>query len=468
MSASALNNKNRPYAGQWSLRTRIIALLLLATAGLWILASYSVYREAEQESRELFDESLREAAYLLLTMVQHEMAEHGINYTAHMISEADIPGMHYLRFQVWDHQGQLIYRSQNAPPQPFVSTDGKGYAWAGSGADSLRTFVAWNASRQLQIQIAEPISRRQAMTQRTLWRLALFALLFLPLSVFLVWWIISRSFAPIQWTSKAVAMRTGRRLEAIDLGNVPREIAPLIVALNRLLEQIRTTLDHERRFTADAAHELRTPLAAIHAHAQVLQAARSGEEAREAAQDVIVGVDRSRRLVEQLLALARLEGKQWQATLHQVVDIGSLVEHQLEEHYDLAERRHLTLLAHIEPASVEANVDHLAILLRNLIDNALRYTPEGGTVKVSCGMSDGTAFMAVHDSGLGIPQAERQRIFERFYRIYRLGGSDSYGSGLGLSIVQQLAEQYGAFVDVEEGLEGVGVGFVVRFNRSIA
>jgi signal transduction histidine kinase len=468
MSASALNNNHRSGVGQWSLRTRLIALLLLATAGLWTLASYSVYREAEQESRELFDESLREAAYLLLTMVQHEMAEHGINYTAQMIDAADVPGLRYLRFQVWGHQGQLIYRSQNAPPQPLVSTDGMGYAWAGSGADSLRTYVAWNADRQLQIQIAEPISRRQAMTQRTLWRLALFALLFLPLSVFLVWWIISRSFAPIQWTSKAVAMRTGHRLEAIELDNVPREIAPLIVALNRLLEQIRTTLDHERRFTADAAHELRTPLAAIHAHAQVLQAARSGAEAREAAQDIIVGVDRSQHLVEQLLALARLEGKQWQATLHQVVDIGSLVEQQLEEHYDLAERRHLTLLAHIEPASVEANLDHLAILLRNLIDNALRYTPEGGTVKVSCGMSEGIAFMAVHDSGVGIPQAERQHIFGRFYRIHRLGGSDSYGSGLGLSIVQQLAEHYGAFVGVEEGLEGVGVGFVVRFNRSIA
>ena len=460
MSALKTAKASDTRVGRWSLRTRLIVLLLVATAGLWSLASYSVYREAEQESRELFDDSLRETAYLLLTVVQHEMAEHGAGYTTQMINSADIPGVHYLRFQIWDRSGTLVYRSQDAPQHALVQAAGMGYAWADGGSESLRTFVAWNATRDLQIQIAEPLSHRREITQRTLWRLALFAALFLPLSIFFIWWIISRSFAPIQWTSEAVAERTGQQLGDVDMGNVPREIAPLIVAFNRLLGRIRETLDHERRFTADAAHELRTPLAAIRAHAQVLQAARSANEASEAAHDIIVGVDRSRRLIDQLLALARLDKDQLEPSERQMVDLSLLVQQQVSEHRSLAERQHIAFTAEVQPAIVGGYAEQLNILLRNLIDNALRYTPAGGRVQVSCGMSDQGAFMAVRDDGVGIPPEERQRIFERFYRI---SGSQSFGSGLGLSIVQQLVARHGAQISIEDGLTERGVAFVVRF-----
>ncbi len=454
--------------GRWSLRNRLIALLLVATAGLWALASYSVYQEAEIESQELFDDSLQETAYLLLTVVEHEMAEHGVNYAAQLIDASEMPGTHYLRFQIWSREGQLVYRSQNAPETPMVNSTGtggsNGYAWASAGTESLRTFVAWNVTRELQIQIGEPLSHRREVTQRTLWRLALFAALFLPLSVFFIWWIISRSFAPIQWTSEAVAARTGQHLGAVDMGNVPREIAPLIRAINSLLSRIRETLEHERRFTADAAHELRTPLAAIRAHAQVLQGARNADEAAEAAQDIIAGVDRSRRLIDQLLALARLDKTQLRALPQQPVDLPALIREQVAEHREFATRQHIRLHEECRPAITLGHADHLHILLRNLLDNALRYTPAGGTVQAACGVTDGQAWLAVRDDGVGIPEEERQRIFERFYRITRLGGSEAYGSGLGLSIVQRLIEQHGARISIEDGLQGRGVSFVVRFQ----
>lgn len=453
----------QPGPAQWSLRTRLILLLLIATAGLWALASWSVYREAETESQELFDDSLRETAYLLLTVIEHEMAEHGVNYATQMIDSADIPGTHYLRFQIWDRDNHLIYRSQDASPQPLVRTDAAGYAWAAGGAETLRTYVAWNAERTLQIQIGEPLSHRRAITQRTLWRLAAFAALFLPLSLFFIWWIIARSFAPIQWTSAAVARRTARHLDAVELTNVPREIAPLIVALNRLLERIRETLDHERRFTADAAHELRTPLAAIRAHAQVLQGARNTKEAGEAAQDIIAGVDRSRRLVDQLLALARLDSAS--AAPLETVDLAELVREQVTEQHDFARRQQITLSTRLQPAVVQGRADHLHILLRNLLDNALRYTPAGGEVEVSCGITGNEAYLAVRDNGVGIPADERQRIFERFYRI---AGSQSFGSGLGLSIVQHLVDRHAANINIEQGLQGMGSGFVVRFATSMS
>lgn len=455
--------------GRWSLRTRLIMLLLVATSGLWVLASYSVYRETEIESQELFDDSLKETAYLLLAVVQHEMAEHGIGYTAQMIDSTGVPDTHYLRFQIWSRDGRLIYRSKEAPERPMARPDSLGYAWATGGAEALRTYVAWNADRQLQIQIGEPLSHRREIIQRTLWRLALFAALFLPLTAFLIWWIIARSFEPIRWSSEAVAERTGQHLDDVGLDNVPREIVPLIRAINQLLGRIRATLEHERRFTADAAHELRTPLAAIRAHAQVLQGARNTDEASEAARDIIAGVDRSRRLVDQLLALARLDEARLdkaQALPKEPVDLAALVRQQVHEHRAFAERQQITLIAEPRPAVVQGHADHLNVLLRNLIDNALRYTPAGGVVRVGCGIAADGEYLSVRDSGVGIPKSERRRIFERFYRINRLGGDRSYGSGLGLSIVQRLVEQYGARISIGDGLNGAGVGFAVHFTRT--
>lgn len=465
MNASRPDNPSPSNVRPWSLRTRLIILLLVTTSGLWALASYSVYQQANIESQELFDDSLQETAYLLLTVVAHEMAEHGIDYAAQMIDSAEMPETHYLRFQIWDNSNRLIYRSQDAPMQPLAKNVGVGYAWVSNGSEALRTYVAWNADRSLQIQIAEPLSHRRELTQHTLWRLALFAAVFLPLTMFCIWWIVARSFAPIQWSSDAVAQRTGQHLDDVAMTNVPREIAPLIRAINSLLGRIRQTLHHERRFTADAAHELRTPLAAIRAHAQVLQGARTTDEACEAAQDIITGVDRSRRLVDQLLALARLDAVQLRALPQDDVDLVDLVQQQVDEHRDFAEHQQVTLSVQTHHVVVRGHADHLHILLRNLIDNALRYTPAGGEVQVSCGVLDNDPYLAVRDSGVGIPEAERQRIFERFYRIT---GSQSFGSGLGLSIVQRLVDQHGAQISIEEGLNGMGVSFVVRFARTKA
>lgn len=466
MNASRPNNTANTDPASWSLRNRLIVLLLLATASLWGLASWSVYQEAELESRQLFDDSLKETAYLLLTVVRHEMAEHGPDYAAQMISETEMPESHYLRFQVWDRQGRLIYHSADAPTLPMVETDAIGYTWSVAGDESLRTFVAWDATRQLQIQIAEPLSHRREITQKTLWRLLWFAVLFLPITTLLIWWIVTRSFAPLRWTSESVAERTGSNLSNVQLGNVPREISPLIVAVNRLLTRIRETLEHERRFTADAAHELRTPLAAIRAHAQVLQGARTTEEATEAAQDIIAGVDRSGRLVDQLLALARLDSAQQRAQSDDRVDLSDLVQQLVEEHQAFAARQRITLSAVVNSAVISGHYQHLEILLRNLLDNALRYTPAGGEVQVSCGETESGCYLKVSDSGEGIPLDERQPVFERFYRINRLGDRNTYGSGLGLSIVQQLVEQHGAQISLEDGLQGKGISFVVWFDKS--
>lgn len=457
--------KSNNTAGAWSLRIRLTVLLTVATLGLWGIAAMAVYQEAEQGGQELFDESLRESAYLLLAVIEHEMAEHGPDYAAQLVDQSDYSGIdtHYLRFQVWSSDGRLIYRSRNASDQAFVSFDRSGYLWTNGDVGSLRTYAAWNKAHTLQIQVGEPAGHRRSVIDRTLWRFAIFAAVFLPVAGLLVWWIVARVFAPVQWVSEEVLARTPNNLKDVPLSNMPREISPLIVALNRLLERIREAIDYERRFTADAAHELRTPLAAIRAHAQVLRGARNRDEADEAAQDIIAGVDRGRRLIDQLLALASLDKAALQALPMEPVDLAALIETRVEQHRHAAEQLGVSLRAAAQPLTVLGHLDTLDVMLRNLIDNALRYTPAGGAVEVSSYETSEAICLAVRDSGCGIPAGERQRVFDRFYRI---AGSASFGSGLGLSIVQRVIKEHGAEVVVESGLNGQGTGFVVRFSAA--
>lgn len=448
-----------PVVKSWSLRTRLMLLLMLATTGLWGIASWSMFQEAQRNSRELFDESLRETAYLLLTVVEHEMSEEGAEYAGDLIDEA-YPSTRDLRFQIWDRDGRLIYRSAGTQAEPLAD-ESVGYAWIAFEGESLRTYAVWNQAHSLQIQIAEPLSYRERVVERSLSRLAWFAAVLLPSSAFMVWWIVKRSFVPIAWISHSVAARRAENLHDVDSAAAPREVQPLLDALNRLLGRVRQQVEYERRFTADAAHELRTPLAAIRAHAQVLLAARNTTEAGEAANDIIEGVDRSRRLVDQLLLLARLEQRPLSGYV--TVSLTSLIAGQVAAHRALAEKLNIELIADTAAASVIGNADALDMMLRNLIDNALRYTPAGGTVRVSCRSDERGAVLEVSDSGMGIPPEERARVFERFYRI---AGSPQYGSGLGLSIVQRVAEQHGAQLEVGPGLNGAGTCFGVLFPAS--
>lgn len=238
----------------------------------------------------------------------------------------------------------------------------------------------------------------------------------------------------------------------------PQEVRPLLDALNQLLTRVRSALQRERTFTADAAHELRTPLAAIRTTAQVLGDATGPEDIKSSVQDLLEGVDRSSRVVDQLLLMARMDsrhpGEMSEVDLEPVV----LGEYEAQRRY--AQVRGVALEIDVRPTRVRGNADRLRILLRNLVDNALRYTPTGGTVRVACGPGSAGPEMTVSDSGVGIPVEVRDRVFERFFRVI---GNDATGSGLGLSIVQRIAEDHGARIEMRDGLAGAGITFAVIF-----
>jgi two-component system sensor histidine kinase QseC len=237
------------------------------------------------------------------------------------------------------------------------------------------------------------------------------------------------------------------------------ETAGLGAALNDLLQRQALALERERRFTADAAHELRTPLAAMRAQAQVAARAGSWPEAKAAQQKLIAGVDRATRLVSQLLTLARLEPGESLGSI-EIVRVDDVVAEVVEDLQAAATSGQIEILVHSAPVRVGGHTDAIYVMLRNLVENAVQHTPAGASVEIRCDMLDGVAELQVADRGPGVPAEERSKIFDRFYR---LPGEPVDGSGLGLSIVRRVAQVHHASIDLSSGLDGRGLTVRVRF-----
>lgn len=450
-----------PQPRSWSLQRTLLTMLMGLTCAVWAGSAYTVYREAERESQEMFDRSLTETAHLLLTLAAHEVAERQAVDGTELDEHDDSLHGEYLLFQLWDREGHLLYKSAAAPVTPFARDDGLG--WTNVAAQRWRTYASWDGSGKLQIQLAEPASHRKEISDRFAHRLALYALLVVPLLGGAIWWTIRRSFRTLQRSASEVAQRTPNELREVSVAGAPSEVQPLLQAINQLFQRVRQTLEHEQRFTADAAHELRTPLAAIKTNLQVIQRARSDAERNEFLAGLGASVDRASRLVDQLMTLARLEPHSGGHPALQAQDMRALLASQVPALQEQARGKGLQFDAELAPAPCRIDADSLLILLRNLCDNAFRYTPSPGKVRLSCGREGDFVYLTLADSGPGIAEAMRERVFDRFFR---LADASQPGSGLGLSIVRRIADAHGASVELGEGLEGRGLTVRVRFPVS--
>jgi two-component system OmpR family sensor kinase len=311
------------------------------------------------------------------------------------------------------------------------------------------------------VQVAQPMSARRELATSMALRTVVPLLLALPVLALLIWLTIARGLAPLDRVAAAVGRRSSALLEPLSESGLPREVQPLVGALNGLLGRLSQALAAQRSFIADAAHELRTPLTAVHLQAQLAERATDEAGRRAALADLKDGLERATRLVEQLLTLAREEpgvADRPPAT----VDLPALAREVVADLAPLAADKRIDLgLSADSPVQVRGDADALATLLSNLVDNALRYTPEAGRVDVGVASDGGRAVLSVRDSGPGIPEADRERVFDRFVRGSVTGAVR--GSGLGLSIVKRIAERHGADIAVGPGLEGAGVGISVRF-----
>lgn len=439
------------------------ALVVLAAAlfGASAAQNYLAYRNA---SDKLLDDSLRESAGLLMQLARHEVAEHGQMLGIELLKAEAQPGPYGFRFQIWTPDMQAGYLSAGGMSMPFVSFDTEGFADAEVDGESWRAFSLWNPQRTLQVQVAQRHQLRAAEHRGALWRMATSAVALLAVATVLIWWTIGATLRPLRATAAAVGRRSDQDLSPVDATAAPREARPLLDALNRLLARIQATLAAERRFTADAAHELRTPLAAIRANAQVLLGARDPAERERTASDLLASVDRGTRLVDQLLALARAD-QSGEAARFRAVDLALVAAEQEDAHRALAGRHGVTLAGRFESAPLQGDAGLLGVLVRNLLDNAIRYSPPGTAVTMTTGSIGQEVALSVEDQGPGIAPDERQKVFERFHRV---SGTRATGSGLGLSIARRIVELHGGHIRIEDGAGARGTRVQVTLPQASA
>jgi two-component system sensor histidine kinase QseC len=440
-----------------SLRRRLLLSVVLTTFATVALAATLAYRQALDDVQELIDALMAETAQLILTQI----SDNHVGGLPHRMKtlhsneprRSDLP----LEFQIGLADGTVLARTENAPDVPLTATPGyTDFEFAG---EAWRSLIVESANRAYLVQLSLPADIRDHEALEIAWRMLLPFGLMLPLMIGLIYFSVRRGLKPLDDLAADVAARSPENLTALPPGAAPSEAQPLVGALNRLLGRVSTALENERRFTADAAHELRTPLAALKIHAQVAMAGDLTPQTRAALEKMQQGVDRTTRLVEQLLRLARLDPLECVAAPRSV-DLAVLAASAADEAAAAARSgsRSLTVQADPSAGCVDGDPDLLGAALRNLIDNALRYTLAGGHVTVTAGRPDGKPQLGVTDDGPGVPAAELPRLAERFYR-----GSDpgAEGSGLGLAIVHRIAELHGARLELENLPGG---GFAARLQ----
>jgi two-component system sensor histidine kinase QseC len=441
---------NRPI----SLKQRLLALALTTVFVVWIGATAFTYFDAREELDEVLDVYLEQAATLLVVQASHDLDE---------IETEHAPQLHkYSRsivFQVWEDGRQLRLHSVDAPAQPLTTQD-HGFSDSSAGGYRWRVFSTWDDYGKYQIHVAERTDVRDELARDIAGNLLKPLWFSLPLLAVLLWVAVSRGLRPLVKLTREVEQREPDNLAPLDAGAAPREVLPLIERLNRLFGRIAVFLQKERRFTADAAHELRTPVAAIKAQAQVARAASGEAERIRALDNAILGCDRATHLIEQLLTLARLDTLSDGAVEPcQLRGIASEIIAAIAP-AALGKGVQLELLDGAE-AAVRGNPGLLRIMLRNLIDNAVLHTPSGTTVQVGVANVRGAVRLSVNDNGPGIPEQERTKVFERFYRPL---GTQASGSGLGLSIVKRIAEIHAATLNIVSPGNGEGLRIEVAFK----
>jgi len=442
-----------------SLRKTLLWVLVSALAVLASCSGLVSYLDALTEANELFDAKLAHSARVLEAFAHRENPDNrqaealvvevwrsDLSGRGEDLVTAD--GHAYetkLSFQAWSHDGQLLLRSSNAHSEPLAPLVA-GFADIQIDDQSWRTFTLQNRDGEW-FQTGEDRAIREELAEGIAQSALLPWLLAVPIMGLVVWFVVGAACRSLERITEQVAHRDPERLSPIRADQAPMEIYGLVQAINGLLARLDDTLERERRFTEDAAHELRTPLAALKVHAQNLSTSRNAEESERSLAGLLSGVDRSERLIDQLLQLARLdpEAAAPNGVVSHSIDLGECLAQQMADLAPFAEQRRVCLQLH-RPTKTEHIIGDeatLSVLFRNLIDNAIRYGPEGAEVDVHIHVDEGKQSVEICDQGPGIDAASREAVFRRFHRGL---GSGQIGSGLGLSIAERAAERLGATI----------------------
>ncbi|SFC66999.1 ATP-binding protein [Massilia yuzhufengensis] len=439
-------------ARPWSLRRRLLGAILVASTVLWLAGLGTLTALAWRETGEVFDDALEESAYMLMAATT-DLDARGLLAPLPPLAGDEVRRVD-MQYQVVS-AGEVVQRTEGAPARPFIGDydDDHGFADLRIDGDAWRVFVVRDEARRFEVQVGQRAEKRMDILEELAEVLWLPALGFLALLALVCWWLTGRVLAPLRRTTAAIAAKTPDDLAQVAAEGQPRELLPIVGALNDVLARLDTALQAERRFTADAAHELRTPLAGLHMHVQLLQ--RQHPDLVAPFQKLRQDIARLTALVDSLLTLARLDPLARAQLGSESVALLPLFDSLLAEYAGEAARRGIDLTLRRDIDAVSADPHMLAIMLRNLVGNALRYCPAGSRVEVAAGMHEGRARVTVRDDGPGVDDASRRRLTERFFRVL---GQEEGGSGLGLSIVQRIADLHGIALAFGPGLDGRGLG----------
>jgi len=448
-----------------SIRKRLLFNLLSIFLFTWLAIAGITYYEATHEIEELFDAQLAQTTGMIAELALNKIEKREID--SNSLTKA-VYGHKYERkvsFQIW-MDDKLLLHSQSAPHDKLSTS--LGFSDKRINDTTWRVFGMQHQQSNYIIFAAENYEVRNEMVTYIAQSVLLPLLWMLPLLGVFIWLGIGQGMRPLQRVAQEVAETNPQQLKPIKSKNVPDEVVPLTTSLNDLLQRLHEAFELEKRFTGDASHELRTPLAGIRTQTQVALRSTDPEEQKKALLNIVEGVDRSSHLVDQMLTLARLEPEAINKNFDNV-DMLILAENIVADLVPLATEQQIELsltdkTTTPQQRSIQGYEPGLAILLRNLIDNAIRYTPGGGHVELTVFTEDNNRCLAVTDSGPGIPKEERKRIFDRFYRQEN---HNNYGCGLGLSIVQRIADLHNAEIRLADGPNGKGLSVMLVFPDSV-
>jgi len=446
---ATLLTKVRRFERPWSLRGRLLRILLITLSGVSLIYAGLVFLAILHQGQRNADRALQRSAELLLEFIEDRYRHSPADALGPLgEQDRDLPAT---RIWLWDNQGRALIGASAAP------------LLHGAGAPKFQDFTddggrwhvvtVWNESHTLELQVAGPLREATQGAGQLASLMVLALVLSLPGAGLLVWGAVARAVSPVPLAAAQVALRGPDDLREIPAEALPLELAPLVTAFNQLLGRVATALAQERLFAANAAHELRTPLAAIRINAQLAQ---RGPEAvsRPALEKLITNVDRMTRLIEQLLTLARLESGALARQGAERFRLDRLVDETLVELEGLRRARTIQVHRQVDAVVVDAPFQASYMLLRNLIENALRYTSEGSGEVTVRAHADGEGWhLAVWDNGPGISAAQVDLLLGNARAQRRI---DASGTGLGLAIVRRVADLLQAEITIGVDSEGIG------------
>lgn len=430
-----------------SLRLRLLLLFGVAIVVATAVQFAASFRAAMREANDLFDYHMEQIALALQDSAYQQPSWYKSS------SGGEMTGFDFV-IQIWTDDGVRVYQSRTYRSLPERGELGYSNVTLDNG--DWRIYGVQKETRVIQVAQKLDVRRDRAITLalHSLWPA-------IPVSLLLfaaAWWLVSAALAPLNRIGHDLAERNADSLAPVDARGVPQEVSLLVAELNSLLARMAQALQSQHRFVADAAHELRSPLTALKLQVQTLARAKDETARTQGIARLLGGVDRASRLVEQLLALARQDPLSETAEM-KCISLPACIEQAAGDVAPIAMARHIQLeYGAYTHAEIAGEAEGVRILVRNLLDNAVRYAPEHGLVRIDLSSDDTFARLTIQDSGTGIPEPSRDRIFDRFYRV---PGTSPSGSGLGLAIVKAIADRHDAVVELgESALGGLAVTVV--------